>query len=186
MWLPRGRITVRRLMIAIVGLAVVLWAGQTGWRWHDYRRRAAFSAQVMADRIAGIEAGTPAIASERQALQRIREAQRAVQNGEIPIPEGADPRLFEGYGRHIAIREAHITTMEEAIRNSRVDAAYHARLYWKYQNAAARPWLQVAPDPPVPQSVADLEQYLTPMDEALIDRLKPTLPPPSPGLESPE
>ena len=179
MRVPRVRFTVRRMMVAVAVVAVVLGAVQTGWRWQDYRRRAAYHAQEMANLLAGIAAGGSNLARARQEFpEQVRQAREAPQIGDLRFRYrvGGVEKTVDDY---IASLEAYITTMDRAGKNTRAMAGYHARLAWKYRNAVARPWLHVAPDPPVPQSVADLEQYLTPRDEALIARLRPTLPPTS-------
>ena len=175
----RMRITVRQSMIAIAILGVVLWAVQTGWRWYVYQRQAASHAQAMADCLAGIAACEPNIARARREFpEKVREARQAPQIGDLRFRytvNGVEKTVDD----YVANLEEYITTMDRAGKNTQAMAGYHARLMWKYQNAVARPWLQVAPDPPVPQSVADLEEYRSPMDEALIARLRPTLPPTS-------
>jgi hypothetical protein len=100
--MPRVRFTVRRLMIALVLVALVLWAEAMRRRTASFRQGAAvnaWAADTFEARLRNADAFYPREEDLRWALRRLD---------------------------------------------------YHTQLRRKYERAASRPWLFVAPDPPAP------------------------------------
>jgi hypothetical protein len=127
MKLPRVRITVRALMATVAIVAAVSGATALGRRREGYRERADANAEQ--ERAWGNRAEQ----SESWAATCLREAR-----GDGFISSLYD-ELMDDARRY----------QKEAASERRREA-YHARLRRKYEHAASRPWLNVAPDPPEP------------------------------------
>jgi hypothetical protein len=127
--LPRVRITVRRLMVAVVVVGIILGSIAQVLRLRRFAR--AHEAKAAEIRIAmkarSINAETAG--NTEEAIRRMASEYPAQANSLLP-----------GASKYQRSREAH---------KRKVD--YYERLLEKYSRAARHPWLTVSPDPPEPE-----------------------------------
>lgn len=140
MWLPRVRLTVRRLMVAVAVVAVGL-AGCLGVVRARARRQYLVARQLylkQADlhdlRASTYLAHAKSFATTGAQFQKYAEEFRATDQGRS--------RFWEA--------EADRSTVKEAAMKHH--AAHHARMRQKWRQAYLRPWLPVAPDPAIQES----------------------------------
>jgi hypothetical protein len=127
MKLPRVRITVRALMVAVAIAAAVSGATALDRRRDGYRERADANAEREH------AWGNRAEQSESWAATCLREARGDDFISSLHDELMADARRYQKEAASARRREA-----------------YHSRLRRKYEHATSRPWLYVAPDPPEP------------------------------------
>ncbi|WP_406698452.1 hypothetical protein V5E97_06215 [Singulisphaera sp. Ch08] len=130
MRLPRVRLTVRQMMAGVAALAVML-GSVLQWRWHQLSREYSATAKHFAE----MEAG------ERYAMA-ITEANLAEFKKEL---QGLDPKSQKTLlvKRQIAEEAKYLDFMKANARHSSAVRAIH-------EQAASRPWLPLAPEPPMP------------------------------------
>lgn len=138
MRLPRARITVRRLILAVAALAVVMWAAVVNRRAASYRDLAERHSRLEAVYCAELGAET-----EEHLSQRIEQVRRDGDRGwfhMLPIPLGPE-------------RDAEVAKLERRLRRLpglRERITYHGRLAARYERACSALWRTVPPDPPEP------------------------------------
>jgi hypothetical protein len=153
------RMTTRRWMMTVAFIAAIITAGRIGWRWSRFREAAAWHRT---------QSGLYAAVATRQSASVNEDAvTAAVKSGLSQIEDAKE--LWNSYategGRYSVIRLR--TADEERVAKEALDqvtaeldaifarhrqlADYHREMSRKYQRAAARPWLPIAPDPPVPE-----------------------------------
>jgi hypothetical protein len=129
MRVPHVRFTVRRMMGATAGLALLIG----GARW--FQQRAYCRTQIVQHAM-----------GEQQALRLVARLERDATGwgraGERATPDAIrqDPRLAEAEERGGELRSA--------VAYLRRQAAYHARMRRIYERAAANPWAPVPEEPP--------------------------------------
>ena len=129
MRLPRVRLTVRQMMVAVAVVAVVTGGTVIARRQDVYRVRAVFHAQ-----------------QEHVAANRWRHwSQEAIR---LSGPPGDRNQPGSDQERQLAVA---------MVAYSRNRAAHHARLRVKYERVARYPWLPIDPDPPSPDGVTPPE-----------------------------
>jgi hypothetical protein len=148
--LPRLRITVRRMMIAVALIAVVFSFGLRIFRAsleplkESYRRRCASHARI---------------AEEWNRMVKSDLQLHVAAAGSTPPPFPLEDCFFPSPGSCIVPVPANFTTSSEPFLNlyrpiqkkeMQARAAYHAAMSRKYERAARYPWHTVAPDPPPP------------------------------------
>lgn len=159
MRLPRVRITIRRMMIAVmvVGIAIAGYVESSRWlrTRAEYRRQAAYHVRMVelyrgltliADR--GKAAASQAAATQEQQVAKVTADERRAQ----------DPARRDTYFQ-IALHAhewhdywAGMIVYYDRVRTGYRDLAdYHGQLALKYDRAAGRPWSSVVPDPPEPK-----------------------------------
>jgi hypothetical protein len=126
MKLPRPRFTVRRLMLAVAIVALLAGAERL------WRRSRAFS--YLAD-----EHGLRYDYWREEGLDH---ATGAAKHRDLAIIGDEESRQQH---RRLAVQEGEIAA------DLAKTAAYHERLWRKYEHAARYPWLPVEPDPPEPE-----------------------------------
>jgi hypothetical protein len=135
MRLPRGRLTVRRMMIAVAVIALAfeafLWAERIRARQASYRGWAAVHAR-----------------HAQRWLTLARRNEDQPDNPKLPPTLMADPEFRAHWEKGVA---AWRIQRGPIIGAQRRNAAYHASLADKYERATSRPWLPVPPDPPEPK-----------------------------------
>jgi hypothetical protein len=126
MRLPRVRFTMRVMLIAVAGVALLMGGLRLLWLRNAYQKAAMAHA-----------------AYENLA----RTLQRMVEN------EGKDEReLLTAFGMEVEPESKAIKEQRAAdARTNQRTAEYHAALKHKYERAASRPWLSLPPDPPPPE-----------------------------------
>jgi len=139
--LPRPRFTVRRMMVAVAIMAAVLGAGK--WLIGLERRRGLFLDRASSHR------ATVRYYASRIALLRQRAAEAShhvayYSRRRVPHFSRQEAeeqrRCYEAFVRRLSIEE----------RRSERKLLDHIGLARKYERAAARPWLDIPPDPPMP------------------------------------
>jgi hypothetical protein len=116
MRLPRVRLTVRRLLVAVAVVEAAAGVEALRRRSEGFRELALYHAS-----------------EETLYLDHARLWDEGQSAGCTEIPPDATPEEYA-----------------QGARRCRLRAAYAAGLSRKYERAAARPWLPVAPDPPRP------------------------------------
>lgn len=115
------RFTVRRMMVAVAGLAVIFggaaWMIRMTTRSNQFDRRAARHAH--------------AYFLHREYVDTYPALVADLKEGGV-APENV-PKVTGGIGRDVRLRD------------------YHAAMKAKYEHAARYPWLPLAPDPPEPR-----------------------------------
>jgi hypothetical protein len=126
MRLRRVRFTLRAMLIAVASIALVLGGWRLLWLRSIYQKTAIAHA-----------------AYEHLA----RTMQRFVED------EGKDERELEiAFGMNVEPEREEVKAKRAAdARVNHRTADYHAALKHKYEQAASRPWVPVAPDPPPPE-----------------------------------
>lgn len=126
MRLPRVRFTVRAMLIAVASIALLMGGLRLLWLRSVYRN-AAF-AHAAYENLA-------------------RTMQRIVEN------EGNDEReLYIAFGMKVEPESEAVRAKRAADASvNQKTAEYHAALKLKYERAACRPWVTLAPDPPPPE-----------------------------------
>jgi hypothetical protein len=126
MRLPRVRFTMRGMLIAVASVALLMGGMRLLWLRSVYRKAAL--AHATDENLA-------------------RTLQRMVKN------EGKDERELEiAFGIKVQPESEAVTAKRAAdTRVNQKTAEYHAALKQKYEKAASRPWVPIAPDPPPPE-----------------------------------
>jgi hypothetical protein len=135
MRLPRVRLTVRRMMIAVAVVAILCGVGLQIRRAIRLSR---LSAEYTRQAVNFAEFESTWRQSERHHREREQELRKLVD----------DPRQGVGgpeFWRRMAKGE---TDEAEKLKSL---AEFHASMKSKYQAAARRPWIAVEPDPPWPE-----------------------------------
>jgi type II secretory pathway pseudopilin PulG len=126
MRLPRVRFTIRRIMIVVAIVALLMGGMRLLWLRSVYRKAAL--AHATFENLA-------------------RTLQRMVEN------EGKDERELEiAFGMKVE-SESEVVKAKRAAdaRVNQKTAEYHAAQRQKYERAASRPWVPIAPDSPPPE-----------------------------------
>jgi hypothetical protein len=123
---PRVRFTVRGMLIAVASVALLMGGLRLLWLRSVYRKAALAHA-----------------AYENLA----RTLQRMVEN------DGQEERELEiAFGMKVEPQSEAVKAKRAAdARMNQETAEYHAALKHKYERAASRPWVPIAPDPPPPE-----------------------------------
>jgi hypothetical protein len=140
--MPRVRVTVRGLMIAVAALGVLIWLGM--WRerhlrdWRFHANRAGRERVLMEQEQAYLNVYKGPDSSDeafRESLERFRSNASLVRKMEQD---------------RLAFKER-VAGMVRSIEQHRRLFEHHARLKEKYGYAAHQPWLPVSPDTPEPE-----------------------------------
>jgi hypothetical protein len=155
MRLPRVRFTVRRMMVAVVVVAIGL-AGLQAWllrtRGLRYQQRAQFHAHWEAHWRRGVERLRRGVVKRPDVLPL--PSRTGLRYGFQP---GSKDLIAEYNGPSMKL-DPPIPTDSERLRYIRYKAAvcarwmtFHAKLRQNYERAARYPWLPFEPDPPMPK-----------------------------------
>jgi hypothetical protein len=143
--MPRPRFTIRRMMVAVAGVAVACEVANLAWASERYRSLAShYSRRAGASLVAAAvfqDAIPQAEDDVRFAEQMIRWS-REKHRSEDWIGQQVDER---------ARLQRVVEDYKERVDQGRREAKYDHQLASKYERAARYPWLPVAPDPPEPK-----------------------------------
>jgi hypothetical protein len=132
MQIPRVRITIRLLMIAVAVVSVFLTAARTVYLWRRYQSLATMHASKEVNYI-------------RQVQQAERKQDWCAQLATIANLESATVRG--------STWERLATAAGAVAQDLRRLASHESRLKCKYERAARHPWLSLEPDPPEPERI---------------------------------
>jgi hypothetical protein len=153
------QMTTRRWMTTVAFIAAIITAGRIGWRGWRFREAAAWH-RTQSDQYAAVATRQSAsvnddvvTAAVKSGLSQIEEQKESwnfflVEGGRYPhIPPPTADEV-----RRMNEELDQVTAKLDAIfaRHRRL-ADYHREMSRKYQRAAARPWLPISADPPVPE-----------------------------------
>lgn len=126
MRLPRVRFTLRGMLIAVAGIALAMGGLRLLWLRNVHRNAA--QAHAAYENLA-------------RTLQRTVEDERK-----------AERELKIGFGMKVEPESDAVKAKRAAdAKVNQKTAEYHAALKYKYERAAGRPWVRIAPDPPPPE-----------------------------------
>jgi hypothetical protein len=140
--MPRVRVTVQGLLIAVAALGILIWLGM--WRerhllnWRFHGNRAGRERVLMEQELANLnvykdsDQGNEAF---QESLERFRS------NASLVRKMRQDRLAFKKL----------VATMARNVEQHQRLLEHHTRLKEKYSYAASHPWLPVSPDPPEPK-----------------------------------
>jgi hypothetical protein len=133
MFFIRPKLTLRAMSGLIATVALLIWGGITASRL--YWAAAYYRAQVAKHDMYFKSSRENHTTAEAEALRFQKEIDRVTNNPiDVPINE---IKYWLKYNQRLAVFEAEL-------------ADYHLQLKHKYEYAASRPWIEVAPDPNSP------------------------------------
>jgi hypothetical protein len=145
MRLPRVRLTVRAMMIAVVIVALMLGGESVRRRWAYFRERA--TTHALAERAYRRYLDL----HRHRVLMGEREARRRSAAGH---PHRPGLVLFEPFPVESSYPDVLADRLEEQrglVERYSVAVGYHAAMRVKYERAERHPWRSVEPDPQAPE-----------------------------------